>query len=189
MDADIRRETLGALQPGENELLLRMPFGPGTNVEWCYLLGDFGVRLQGDRGAVTALPETVAFGDLTRQGFPFYGGNLEYVCAVETGAGTVEIEIPEYYAALLHVELDGQSADVFAQPYAACFRNVAAGRHTLRILAYGTRINTFGQVHNCNRKEEYFGPKSWRTTGKNWTYLYQLRPTGVTLTPILRLGT
>lgn len=189
VDADIRRETLGALQPGENELLLRMPFGPGTNVEWCYLLGDFGVRLQGDRGAVTALPETVAFGDLTRQGFPFYGGNLEYACTVETGAGTVEIEIPEYYAALLHVELDGQSADVFAQPYAACFRNVAAGRHTLRILAYGTRINTFGQVHNCNRKEEYFGPKSWRTTGKNWTYLYQLRPTGVTLTPILRLGT
>ena len=98
----------------------------------------------------------------------------------------MELEIPEYYGALLHVELDGQGQDVFAEPYRAVFSQVPAGNHQLSVTLYGTRVNTFGQVHNCNRKEEYYGPKTWRTNGKNWTYLYQLHQTGVTVTPILR---
>ena len=129
----------------------------------------------------------LGFGDMAPQGFPFYGGCVEYCTEVETKAGTVEIEIPEYYAALLHVELDEKQADVFAEPYTVRFEKVAAGVHSLRLTAYGTRINTFGQLHNCNRKEEYYGPKSYRTSGKNWSYVYQLHQTGVTVAPIVRV--
>lgn len=186
VDEAIRVETLGAVQTGENTLQIKIPFGPGVNVEWCYLLGSFGVEIEGDRGVLTEQPCRIAFGDLSRQGLPFYGGSLSYHCEVETAGGDVELEVPEYYGALLHVELDGQEQDVFAEPYRAVFSQVPAGKHRLSITLYGTRINTFGQVHNCNRKEEYYGPKTWRTNGKNWTYLYQLRQTGVTVTPILR---
>lgn len=187
VDTDLHRETLGALQPGENTLVLRIPFGPGVNVEWCYLLGDFGVTVHGDRAVVTAKPEQLAFGNMVCQGFPFYGGTVTYFREVESDGSDVEIEVPEYYGALLHVQLDDCGQDVFAEPYRARFRNVPAGIHRLSITLYGTRINTFGQVHNCNRKEEYFGPKTWRTSGKNWTYVYQLRPTGVTVTPMVRM--
>ena len=39
---------------------------------------------------------------------------------------------------------------------------------------------------NSNRKERYWGNKTWRTTGKNWSYAYQLRQVGVIVPPILR---
>ena len=187
VDRDIHVETLGRLRKGENEVVLRMPFGPGSNVEACYLLGEFGAAVSGDTARITKKPEMLGFGDMAPQGFPFYGGCVEYCTEVETKAGTVEIEIPEYYAALLHVELDEKQADVFAEPYTARFEKVAAGVHSLRLTAYGTRINTFGQLHNCNRKEEYYGPKSYRTSGKNWSYVYQFHQTGVTVAPIVRV--
>lgn len=186
VDEAIRVETLSAVLEGENTLQIKIPFGPGVNVEWCYLLGGFGVEIEGDHGVLTEQPRRIAFGDLSRQGLPFYGGNLSYRCEVETTGSDVELEIPEYYGALLHVELDGQGQDVFAEPYRAVFSQVPAGKHQLSVTLYGTRVNTFGQVHNCNRKEEYYGPKTWRTNGKNWTYLYQLHQTGVTVAPILR---
>ena len=66
------------------------------------------------------------------------------------------------------------------------FTDVPAGQHTLSITMYGSRINTFGQLHNSNRKERYWGNKTWRTTGKNWSYAYQLRQVGVIVPPILR---
>lgn len=187
VDKEIHVETLGALKAGQNELILKMPFGPGSNVEDCYLLGDFGVRIAGDVAYICRPAQKLGYGDLCAQGLPFYGGCVEYSTQIDTQAGTVEIEVPEYYAALLEIDLDGVKQDVFAEPYAVRFENVAAGTHSLKITAYGTRINTFGQLHNCNRKEEYFGPKSYRTSGKNWSYVYQFRKTGITVAPIVRV--
>lgn len=186
IDDTIRRETLGALEEGENVLLITIPFGPGVDLESGYLLGDFGVRMAGDCAVVTKKQEKLAFGSLVPQGLPFYGGNLEYSCQVTTDGNDVELEVPEYVASLLHIELDDQSCELYAEPYRVTFRNVPAGEHTLRITMYGSRINTFGQVHNCNRKERYWGNKTWRTVGKNWSYVYQLRQTGVIVAPILR---
>lgn len=186
VDEAIHTQTLGPVHTGQNTLLMKIPFGPGVNVEWCYLLGDFGVQVEGDHGILVEQPQRIAFGDLTRQGFPFYGGNLSYLCQIETAGGDVEVEIPEYFGALLRVELDKEAQDVFAEPYRVRFNQVPAGTHQLVITLYGTRVNTFGQVHNCNRKEEYYGPKTWRTSGKNWTYIYQLRQNGVVVAPIVR---
>ena len=186
VDECIRRETLGVLNQGENILLITIPFGPGVNLETGYLLGDFGVRLAGDSSIISAKADKIQFGNLVYQGLPFYGGNLTYRCTVMTDGSDVELEIPEYCAALLHIQLDCWDEDVYAEPYRVVFRNVPAGKHSLAITMYGSRINTFGQVHNCNRKERYWGNKTWRTTGKNWSYIYQLRQTGVMVAPILR---
>lgn len=186
VDASIQRLKLGALRQGENELLIRMPFGPGVDLENGYLLGDFGVRVTGDRAVLEELPQKLAFGSIVHQGLPFYGGNLTYSCTIETDGSDVMLEIPEYFAVLLHIELDGQSRKLYAEPYRVTFTDVPAGQHTLSITMYGSRINTFGQLHNSNRKERYWGNKTWRTTGKNWSYAYQLRQVGVIVPPILR---
>lgn len=186
VDACISRVTLGALRQGQNELLITMPFGPGIDLENGYLLGDFGVHVNGDLAILEQLPKQIAFGSIVHQGLPFYGGNLTYSCQIETDGQDVMLEIPEYYAATLHVELDGQGRDVYAEPYRVTFTDIPAGQHELRITMYGSRINTFGQLHNSNRKERYWGNKTWRTTGKNWSYAFQLRQTGVIVPPILR---
>jgi len=186
VDKAIQVETLGAVCVGENLLEMKIPFGPGVNVEWCYLLGDFGVHVAGAAAVLTAKPEKLSFGDLTMQGMPFYGGVVHYHTTFTSDGSNVELEIPEYKGALVSVKLDDREQDVFAEPYKVLFTDVAAGEHNLTITLYGSRINTFGQVHNCNRKEEYYGPKTWRTSGKNWSYVYQLRQTGVLVTPIVR---
>ena len=47
VDEAIETVPLPPLHPGRNVLELRLPFGERTNTEWCYLLGDFGVRVEG----------------------------------------------------------------------------------------------------------------------------------------------
>ncbi len=186
VDASIQKICLGQVRKGENTLLIRMPFGPGTAVENAYLLGSFGVRVTGDRAVLEQLPEKIAFGSLANQGLAFYGGNLTYQTAVETGGEDVVLEIPEYHAVVLQVALDGEEKSLYAEPCQVLFQDLPAGKHTLKITMYGSRINTFGQLHNCNRKERYWGNKTWRTTGKNWSDSYQLRPTGVMVPPVIR---
>lgn len=188
VDEAIHQEPLGKLKAGENTLIIKLPFGPDSDVEWCYLLGEFGVKIQGSQSVVTKKPHMLAFGDMVGQGFPFYGGRVDYITDITIDReGALELEIPEYYGALVTVKLDEESKDVFAEPCKVRFKRINPGTHKLVLIMYGTRINTFGQIHNCNRKEEYYGPKSYRTTGKNWSYVYQLRKTGITLAPILRL--
>lgn len=188
VDEAIHLEKLGRLKKGENTLMMKLPYGPDSDVEWCYLLGEFGVKVQGGTSVITEKPKTLAFGDMAVQGFPFYGGKADYITELITEEeGWVELEIPEYFGALVTAKLDGESKDVFAQPCKVRFGHRKPGTHKLVLTIYGTRINTFGQVHNCNRKEEYYGPKSYRTTGKNWNYVYQLRQTGITLAPIWRI--
>lgn len=186
VDESIQTCHLGNLRQGENTLLIQLPFGAGTDLECGYLLGNFGVEVRGDRSVLDALPAQLAFGNIVYQGLPFYGGKVTYECPLETDGNDVMLEIPEYFAALLQVELDGQSVDVYAEPYRVTFSRVSPGKHTLRITMFGSRINTFGQLHNSNRKERYWGNKTWRTSGKNWSYAYQLRPVGVMVPPLLR---
>ncbi|MGH0053009.1 MAG: hypothetical protein ACQ5SW_06435, partial [Sphaerochaetaceae bacterium] len=59
--------------------------------------------------------------------------------------------------------------------------------HTIDITCYGTRFNTFGQIHNSNAYEAYFGPKSWRSTEEKYSYVYQIRSAGILTEPWLEI--
>ena len=186
LDESIRMISLGPVRAGENRLKLTVPFGPQTNLEWCYLLGDFGIWTAGGRSVIIKKPKQIGFGDLTRQGFPFYGGNFTYEVKMSTPEGRGILEIPHYRGALVDVWVDGKPCDaIYMEPYRTDLGQLAAGVHDIRILLYGTRINMFGQVHNCDEKEAYWGPKTWRTVGKSWTYTYRLRENGILTEPLL----
>lgn len=82
-DKCIGTVALPPIVQGENVLEVALPYGRSVNVEAMYLLGAFGVKVQGVYCTLTALPETITFGDITGQGFPFYGGNLTYRMTAE----------------------------------------------------------------------------------------------------------
>ena len=188
VDPAIHRVELGALNAGENHLELHIPFGENTALEWCYLLGEFGVRVFGSTTLLEALPEKIGFGDYAAQDLPFYGGNLCYQMAFETPACQAVLEIPEYAAPLLGIEIDGgPEQPLFAAPYQLPLGTLTAGTHHVTLRCYGSRINTFGQLHNCNRRERYFGPLTWRTDAERWSYEYQLHACGVLTAPILKI--
>jgi len=188
IDRAINNIPLGSLKKGKNILELTVPFGENTNLEWCYILGDFGVKALGRNSYITEKPKQLAFGDYSSQGLSFYGGNVVYETSFEAEDGTAEIEIPHFIAPLLGVMIDDkEEIPLFMAPYRISLGKLKKGTHTLKLRAYGSRINQFGQVHNCNPNERYFGPKTWRTSDAKWCYEYNLKECGILTAPIVRI--
>lgn len=159
-----------------------------TNVEWCYLLGDFGVMVMGSHTKIIEPVRTLAFADWTVQGLPFYAGNVTYHCKMSCEEGDVTIEASQVRNPLLSVALDNVRKGTIAfVPYSLALGKVEKGEHTINITAYGNRINAFGTVHNCNHTTTWFGPNAWRTTGSSWAYEYQLKQMGVLTKPVITL--
>ena len=185
VDRSIRKICLGSLKKGKNVLELQIPFGEKTNVEWAYLLGEFGVEIRGKKAVLTDYPARIYYGDYTAQGLPFYAGNLIYETNLCTGEGDLWLEIPGYRGALLQVELDGKiKKNLIYAPYRLNFEKVSAGEHKVCIKVYGNRANAFGAVHHTDHTETWYGPNLWRTEGAKWAYEYQLTPMGVLTTPL-----
>ena len=87
----------------------------------------------------------------------------------------------------MKVMLDGKKMGMIAfSPYTCSLGEVSEGEHVLELTVYGSRINTFGTVHNCSQTEQWYGPNAWRTTGDEWAYEYQLKAAGMLKAPILR---
>jgi hypothetical protein len=186
-DRAIETVQLPILPRGRNELVLEIPYGPQVNVEYCYLLGAFAVTVTGRFARISGpLPEQLAYGDWTRQGLPFYAGNVTYHCPLPQTGGRLILEAPWFKNPVLAVAVDDERKGIIAfEPYTVDLGVITPRQHTLQITAYGNRFNAFGQLHNCIPGFEWYGPNSWRTTGAGWTYQYQLRPMGLLSTPRL----
>jgi hypothetical protein len=169
---------------------LTIPFTRKTNIEACYLLGDFGVAVNGREARMVAPVRTLSFGDWTSQGLPFYGGNVTYHCTLAgDDGGEMQIECAKFKSPLLSIDLDGRPAGKIAfAPFQLDLGQVAPGEHRLDITAFGNRVNTFGPVHNANEKLTWIGPAAWRQTGGNFSYEYQLKRTGILAAPIVRVA-
>ena len=144
------------MKAGKNEIALDIPFGSKTNVEWCYLLGDFGVVVNGKEKYITEAPEKITFGDYTTQGLPFFAGNLTYEVEINCKAGELYLEVPQYEGALVQISVDGEKKGnlVFA-PYRFNCGKVEEGKHKIGITVFGNRSNAFGPVHNADTQEEW----------------------------------
>lgn len=184
VDKCIKTVPLPGIQQGENLLELSIPYGKKTDVEAAYLLGDFGVQLQGIRQTLTEPVTALAFGDICTQGLPFYGGNLTYHLEAETVGGELALQVSAYRGHLLEVSVDGNPAEpLIYSPYSLKLTGLPDGKHRVDLHYYGSRINTFGQLHCFTRQHWWWGPESWRTTGAEWSYEYRLWPQGVLKSP------
>ena len=183
-DKCIGKLPLPEIAAGENVLELTLPYGRKTDVEACCLLGDFGVIAAGCVAALTDPVKALRFGDITRQGLPFYGGNITYRLEAETQNNGLEIAATCYRGSLLRVSVDGKDAGAIAfSPYRLTIGGLAPGKHNIDVTYFGTRVNTFGQLHRNDRKNPWWGPNSWRTEGSAWTYEYRFWPQGILKSP------
>jgi len=186
-DICIRKVAMPPMQAGTHVLEVEIPFGKGTDTEWMYLLGDFGVRVAGRHKTITAPVQTLAFGDWTTQGLPFYAGNVTYHCRLEAdGTNPLALETPQFPNPVLSVAMDGTFAGRIAfAPYRLELGTPEKGIHQLDITAFGNRFNAFGCVHLCNPAFRWFGTAAWRTEGLSWSYEYQLKRMGLLVAPKL----
>lgn len=185
VDECIRKYSGLSLKKGENIIQISMPFMKKTNLEWYYLLGNFGVKVMGKEKKIQEYPSQIYYGNYVDQGFPFYAGNFIYETAVETEKGDFWLEISHYKGALIQVQIDdGEFRNLIFAPYRINCGAVSKGRHKIRIKVYGNRVNAFGAVHNADASEKWYGPNIWRTEGNKWCYEYQLKEMGILTTPV-----
>ena len=184
VDESIKKVQLPDLPAGDSVIELTLPFGRRSNVEWCYLLGDFGVRVQGAEKTIIPPVRRLGFGDWTTQGLPFYCGNVTYKIPVRVEKDTLTIRVPQYRGSVLGMEMDGvRQGDMAYAPYEYTFTNLQPGEHEVGITVYGNRVNGFGCVHNCDDSTSWFGPDCWRSEGVRWCYEYRLRKSGLLVSP------
>lgn len=143
-------------------------------------------------GRNTLLREPVgelAFGDICMQGLPFYGGNITYELPIHTTTGRLTLGIPQFRCPLIKAGLNSkEEGDIAFAPYTLDLGEVSEGDQKVFITAFGNRVNTFGPIHNCNHTEHWIGPNAWRTEGSAWAYEYQLKKSGILVSPVLSLS-
>ncbi len=185
-DKSVKTVALPTLPVGENVIEADIPFGKRANLEWVYLIGSFGVKVSGHDVLVTALPDKLAFGDITRQGLPFFGGNVTYHIPVHTEGGELSLRSAQYRGVLQTAALDGgEEIGVIYPPYTVSLGKPAAGDHTVDLTLYGHRRNSFGPVHKTDLNNLWIGPDAWRTVGEGWNYGYVLCEEGILSLPVL----
>ena len=187
VDPAIVKVRLPEIRPGENELCLTIAYGDCTNLEWMYILGSFGVEIRGAHARILPRPEKLYWGDYTRQGFPFYTGNMTYCVHLPDGClrGTGPIlQVPYYSGAAVKASLNGGDAQMLAfLPNTCPLTGPIAHENTLRITCLGNRYNGFGQLHLIGDDLFWLGPDSWRSEGTSWTDAWQVRPMGILSAP------
>jgi len=185
VDESIGKVALPPLTKGDNELIVKIPLAPRTNVEAMYLLGDFNIRLEGTVATITPPTTQIGFGSITHQGMPFYGGNVEYDIEIDLEKPTaIQIHAFKYAGALLGVSVDGvRAGNIVFEPYNFDTDVLSAGKHTITLTCFGNRNNTFGSLHWWSNYRKWFGPGAWRTAGDNWAYEYNLAETGILASP------
>ena len=187
VDKSIKKVALPEINTGANILTVKIPLGNRTNTEWCYLLGDFGVRVIGSTATICKKPEKLAFGDVVPQGLPFYGGNITYHLDAETDKGELLVTIPRYRGGLTKVIIDGEDkGNIVYSPNTLHIKGLTDGKHKVEIKLFTNRYNSFGSVHLANEKLSWHGPNAWREGNEQWSYEYNLKKVGILTKPWIK---
>jgi hypothetical protein len=185
VDEAIQTVPIPGIQKGLNTVELHVPITRRVGAEAAYLLGDFGVRLTGSKKTMTAPVRQLGFGDITRQGLPFYAGNVTYHLPAD-GIKNAELAVTHYRGGLVAVDIAGKrQGEIVFPPYRLDIQ-VPEGAKTIDVTLLGTRVNTFGSFHNSDFSVTWFGPNAWRSDDDRWSYEYQLRPQGILAAPLVK---
>ena len=196
VDRSIIKYKLPKIRKGKNELLIVMPVTTSISLENAYLLGDFNVICEGCMKRIAEKTADAGFGSITSQGMPFYGGNIHYTLDFDVPAGCSKtaIYVPHYRGALVKVLVDGKTEGrIVYNPYKLEVRNLSEGKHTLTLILFGNRSNTFSCLHNAKAApptaagtgKVWFGASAWYTKGDEWEYEYALESTGILSSPVI----
>ena len=187
-DRHIHTMKMPKIRKGKNELIIRTPIGKRISIENFFLLGEFGVLVEGAQAKIIKSPATIPFGDITRYGMPFYGANVSYTMPITLDQdGDLVVRAPHYVGALVRVKLDGKDVGrIVFSPYKLKIPNVAAGEHKLTFTLFGTRINSFGTLHRCDNTT-YLGPTAWYREGNLFAYEYQVTRMGIMKSPVIEV--
>lgn len=192
VDPCIRRIPLAPtdFRPGPNVLRLEIDYREDDGLEAVFLLGQFGVRLEGARAVVTSAPDTLQHGDWVYQGLPFYSGPVTYRYEVRPKLAPgrrVVLQAPNIAGTVARVLVDGREAGFLAwDPYEVDLTPFLGEKPAeVAIEVFTSRRNSFGPLHLNDPNPRAIGPGSFVTAGDAWTDAYVVVPSGLLKAPAL----
>ncbi len=173
------------LTQGANTIELTADFRADMNLEAMFLLGTFGVRIDGTKKTLTQLPAQLAVGDLAAQGLPFYSGAVTYRIPVtgKPDKGQRAFLITPKFEGACVMAAPGKI--IPWQPYEADVTAETQQGGELPVQVVLTRRNSFGPLHQVPLRSSGYGPGNWTTDGKGWSQEYQLYPAGLLEAPVI----
>jgi len=173
---------------GQNSIVLETVFRENIDLETIYLTGNFGVELDGSKKTILELPKKLEPRCVTNQGLPFYSGGIRYKLSphLKGGAdrsGDVKIKnqklkIKNYEGALVKILSNGGTVKRIPWlPNEVDLADFANSDLELEIVL--TRKNTFGPLHETDRKPAHCGPMNFITEGEGFSKDYVLYPAGL----------
>jgi hypothetical protein len=178
------------LAVGENVLELTCAFREEVDLESVFLLGNFGVRVQGCDIAIVEPPRTLRIGDWTAQGLPFFSGAVTYRAQVPAAPAAGEravLCVPKFEGACVRVLVNGREAGVMGwPPYELDITDfLGAGPCDLAIEVFGSRQNSFGPLHHVATRLSWVGPGEFVSENENWREDYGVLPCGLMQAPAI----
>ena len=175
-----------ALKIGENVISVSCDFLRTTNIEAVYIVGKFGVSIDGNRKAITTLPSFIGFGRLENYALPFYTGKVTYkiphsaMPKVELSNNQkLTVAVEKFYGAYAEIMADGNKQILPWDPYECDITHAYLSGCDIFVSVMGTRRNTFGPLHLNPAKHSAYGPDHFRTEGSSWSDSYLLVDSGV----------
>jgi hypothetical protein len=181
------------LRVGRNELTLELDYAEDfSGLEIMYLLGNFGVKVEGRAARLTVLPTTLGLGDWCEQGLAFYAGHVAYARMIDPKCGAGErvfVSVPDYRGMALRILVDGEEAGIVAwHPQEVEITPWLKDRPVeLAIEVIGHRRNSHGPFHHCEKWPAWTGPGEYKYNPDRWSEDYQLVPCGLMHAPCLEV--
>ncbi|MCC7358140.1 MAG: hypothetical protein IT317_01600 [Anaerolineales bacterium] len=190
----------GRLRPGENCLELAgclrldQEYVNGYNwygesfrfpapVEACAIVGSFAVQPGAAGFALHAEPSTTSAADLTREGYPFYAGQVLLAQDIDLPDGWQQaiLDLKGLETTVAEVSLNGRTAGTLAWPphHLDVTALAAPGRNRLEIKLVNSLHNLLGPWHNP--VGEVPAPIHWHAwrNAESWTDDYYFKPFGL----------
>ncbi len=179
----------GTLRLGRNTVTIDVTFMRTTNIEAIYLVGDFGVRLDGKTRTLVAPPATIGCDNYAAYDLPFFTGNMTYHITPEMykdilgedaeTADRIVLTPASFTGAAVKVEALGHKTVLGWDPYEADIAEAYRANAPIDVTVEGVRTNVFGPLHEFAKPAGHCGPGNFVTGGDNWTDNYSLLSSGL----------
>jgi len=167
---------------GKNVIKLRGVVDFGTEIESCYIIGDFGVKnVENREFALVEESEYVECGNLVYQGYPFFAGTicLSQKFELPKSFKRVVLEIVNMNSILTNVLVNGKEVgQVFLRPHEIDITDfVKEGENQVELQLVSSLRNLLGPHHHKAGELYSVGPGSFMDE-RNWTDKYNFVPLG-----------
>lgn len=192
-DLSLRRLPLASalLVPGSNRITLEMRYNDSDGIESAFLLGSFGVEVQGNQIVMVGLPTSLRIGNWVAQGLPFYSGSVVYRRSVQLRPQAGErafVIVPKFAGSCVRFLVNGQEIGTRGwPPYEVEIpQAVADGSVDLGIEVVSHRRNSHGPLHLAGPKPPWVGSAQFMQWNERWQDSYNLVPCGLLKPPVIR---